>query len=76
MRSRSLLPHDSHLTCSINHHAHADTRALQQIKSLSVVRLVFLALLLAVSGTACSSGKTKPPAMLAENSLMHPGYAQ
>ncbi len=76
MRSRSLLPHDSHLTCSINHHERADTRALQQTKSLSVVRLVSLALLLAVSVTAFSSGKTKPRAMLAENRLMHPGYTQ
>ena len=63
MRSRFLLLHDSHLTSSINHHERADTRALQQIKSLSIIRLISLALLLAVSVTACSSGKTKPRAM-------------
>ena len=63
MRSRFLLLHDSHLTSSINHQERADTRALQQIKSLSIARLISLALLLAVSVTACSSGKTKPRAM-------------
>ena len=63
MRSRSILPHDSHLMCSSNHHERVDTRALHRIKSLSIIRLISLALLLAVSVTACSSGKTKPRAM-------------
>jgi len=48
--------------CSSHQHERVDTRALQQIKSQSVVRLISLALLLAVSVTACSSGKTKPRA--------------
>ena len=63
MRSRSFLLHDSHLTCSINHQERADIRISKQIKSLRVVRLLSLALLLAFSVTACSSGKTKPRAM-------------
>ena len=49
--------------CSSNHHERVDTRALHRIKSLSVVRLISLALLLAVSVTACSSGKTNSRAM-------------
>ena len=63
MRSRSFLLHDSHLTCSINHQERADIRISKHIKSLRVVRLLSLALLLAVSVTACSSGKTNPRAM-------------
>ena len=63
MRSRSFLLHDSHLTCSINYRERVDTRALHRIKSLSIIRLISLALLLAVSVTACSSGKTKPRGM-------------
>ena len=63
MRSRIRLPHDSHLSCLSHHHKHSDTRALQQIKALSIVRLISLALLLAVSVTACSSGKTNSRAM-------------
>ena len=63
MRSRFRLPHDLHFSCLSHHHQHVDTRALQQINALSTVRLISLALLLAVSVTACSSGKTKPRAM-------------
>ena len=50
-------------SCLSNHHKRADTRALQQIKALSIVRLISLALLPIVSVTACSSGKANPRAM-------------
>ena len=46
MRSRSILLHDSHLLCSINHHERTDTRAPQQIKSLSIIS-AYIALIMA-----------------------------
>ena len=58
MRSRFRLPHDLHFSCLSHHYKNAYTRALQKIKALSTVRLISLALLIAVCVTACSSGKT------------------
>ena len=59
MRSRSILPHDSHLTCSINHHERADIRISKQIKPLSIISL-YLALLMVFLVTSCASSSTKP----------------
>ena len=58
MRSRFRPPQDLHFSCLSHQYKHADSRALQKIKALSTVRLISLALLLAVYVTACSSGKT------------------
>ncbi len=59
MKSRSLLPHDSHLKCSINHHERADIKISKQIKPLSIISL-YLALLMVFLVTSCASSSTKP----------------
>ena len=60
MRSRSLLLHDSHLTCSIHHRELADTRAPQQIKSLSIIP-AYIVILMAFLAASCGGATTTKP---------------
>ena len=60
MRSRSFLLHDSHLTCSIHHRELADTRAPQQIKSLSIIP-AYIVILMAFLAASCGGATTTKP---------------
>ena len=59
MKSRSLLPHDSHPSCLSNHHERAEIRTPKQIRLLSLIP-IYLALLTVFLVTSCASSSTKP----------------